>query len=75
MNQEDQEFIKELCAMHRENPRLDIFTIKGTVERVIEIRHKYGKKVLLAYIDGFNAGHKQAMDKVQLKLNQFKDAA
>jgi hypothetical protein len=75
MNNEDQEFIKELCVMHRENLRLDIFTIKGTVDRVLEIRHKYGKKVLFAYVDGFNAGYKQAMDKVQSKLDQFKEAS
>ena len=73
MNQEDQEFIKELCGMHRE-VRLDMFTMKGTVDQVLKIRRKYGEKVLFAYIDGFNAGHKQAMDKVQSKLNQFKEA-
>ena len=75
MNQEDQEFIKELCIMHRQNLRFDIFTVKGAVNRLIEIRHKYGKEALFAYVDGFNAGHQQAMDKVQSKLNQFKEAA
>jgi hypothetical protein len=75
MDNEDQEFIKELCIIHRQNLRFDIFTSKGAVERLIEIRHKYGKKVLFAYVDGFNAGHQQAMDKVQAKLNQFKEVA
>lgn len=75
MNSEDLAFLKELCDKTHNGVIHTVFTDKETVDRILEIHDRYGKEVLNAYIEGVRVGYKQAMDKVQSKLDQFKEAS